>query len=167
MCQSHGILQLPRSFLRTIVLPMHLFLSNSTIWRFSKSFLACIITHHMIFFWVLENPSSQLGTFPMPLETNNTYAQASSNQSIPMLVFTRFSKIINELHAHVYWHRINQNKLSSEPNTYLHKYLLLVPQVSDLAYTTMEFTTLPHPIHGCALKGSHISASLRLSANIF
>ena len=133
MCQSHGILQLPCSVLRIAVLPMHLFLSNCMIWSFSKSLLACINMHDMILFWVLENPSPHLGTFPMPLGTNNTYAQASSNQSIPMLVFTRFSKIINESHAHVYRRRINQNKLSSEPNTYLHKYLLLVPQVSKLA----------------------------------
>ena len=127
MCQSHGILQLPCSFLKTAVLPLHLFLSNGTIWRFSKSLLACISTRHMIFFWVLKNPSPNLGTFPMPLETSNTYSQASSNQSILVLVFTIFSKIINESHAHVYRHRINENKLSSESNTYLHKYLLLVP----------------------------------------
>ena len=132
MFQSHGILHLPRSFLRTTVLPLHLFLSNGTIWSFSKSLFRCISMHHMIFFWVLENPSPQLGTFPMPLETNNTYAQASSNQSIPVLVFTRFSKIINGSHAHVCQHRINQNKLSSEPNNYLYKYLLLVPQGYDL-----------------------------------
>ena len=68
----------------------------------SKSLIACISTHHMIFFWVLENPSPQLGTFPMYLETKNTYAQAPINESIPMLVFIRFSKIIDESHAHVY-----------------------------------------------------------------
>ena len=31
MCQSHGILQLPRSLIRTVVLPLHLHLSNGSI----------------------------------------------------------------------------------------------------------------------------------------
>ena len=120
MCQSHGILQLPCSLFRTTVLPLHLYLSNGTIWNFSKSLLACISTHHRIFFLVLENSSPQLGTFPVSLATNNSYDQAPSNESIPMSVLTRFSKIIDESHAHVYWHKINKS-LSSEPNTHLHK----------------------------------------------
>ena len=32
----------------------------------SKSLIACINTHHMITFWVLENPSPHLRTFPPP-----------------------------------------------------------------------------------------------------
>ena len=31
MCQSHGILELPRSFIRTVGLPLHLYLSNDSI----------------------------------------------------------------------------------------------------------------------------------------
>ena len=31
MCQSHGILQLPCSLIRTVVLPLHLYLSNGSI----------------------------------------------------------------------------------------------------------------------------------------
>ena len=31
MCQSHGILQLPRSLIRTVVIPLHLYLSNGSI----------------------------------------------------------------------------------------------------------------------------------------
>ena len=32
-------------------------------------------------------------------------------------------------------------------------------------YTTMAVTTLPHPTHGCALKGSSVAASLRSPEN--
>ena len=102
MCQSHGTLHLSCSLIRTLMLPLHLHLSNGMIWNSPKSLLACISTHHRIFFLVLENSSPQLGTFPVPLATNDTYGQAPNNESIPMLVFTIFSKIIDESHAHVY-----------------------------------------------------------------
>ena len=69
-------------------------------------------------FLVLENPSPQLGTFPMSLETSNTYAQAPSNESIPTSYLQGFSKIMDESHAHAYRHKINK-KFPSEQNTYL------------------------------------------------
>ena len=48
MCQSHGILQLPHSLIMTIVLLLHLHLSNGTIWSSSKSQISCINTHHQV-----------------------------------------------------------------------------------------------------------------------
>ena len=91
--------------------------------------------------------------------SGNQQYLCSSNESIPMSVFTRFSKIIDESHAHVYWYKINK---SCQVNQILicissffwfHRYLTWL-------YKTMSLTTLPHPTPGCALKGSQISVSL-------
>ena len=63
MCQSHGILQLPRSLFRITVLPLHLYLSNGMIWNSSKSLLACINTNHDIFSSLGESFSSTWNIF--------------------------------------------------------------------------------------------------------
>ena len=97
---SHVASSRPQCFLCTFICPMAWY------GTLPSPFLHHQHTPHDLFL-VLENPSPQLGTFPMSLETSNTYAQAPSNESISMSVLIKFSKIIDESHAHVYWHKIN------------------------------------------------------------
>ena len=81
-----------------------------------------------------------------------------------MLVFTRFSKIIDESHdmyidiKSTRSFQVNQILICISIFFWFHKCL-------NGIYTTMELTTLPHPTYGCALKCILVSASLRSSQN--
>ena len=118
MFQSHGTLQLPCSLIRTVVLLLHLYLSNGTIWSS---------------FWVLESPSPQLETFPVSLATNNTYAQAPQAMSqLSCQIHNIFQKSwMNHMHMYIGIKSIRTfqvNQILIFP-----KYHLLDPQVSDWA----------------------------------
>ena len=94
MCQEDGILRLPCSLFTTVVLPLHLYISNGMIWNSSKSSLACISLHHMIFFWSWRILLLGLEHFQCHWKLEIPILRHPSNESITMLVFTRFSKII-------------------------------------------------------------------------